>query len=124
MRIQKDKNKPSLKKAMHAFLTLAMFSFYALPGNVYAENLPTGITDQIGSANVSVNGNDMRVTTNDSKWWGNATSFDIGVNNTLNSLGPDSSAVMLYNVTGPSGSDISGAWNSNCNQFLLNPNGI
>ena len=122
--MQKNKSKFSLKKAIHVFLALAMLSFYTVPSNAYAGDLPTGITDRIGSADISINNNEMNVTTNDSKWWGDANSFDVGVNNTLNSMGPNSSAVMLYNVTGPSGSDISGIWNSNCNQFLLNPNGV
>ncbi|MDP8216252.1 MAG: filamentous hemagglutinin N-terminal domain-containing protein, partial [Candidatus Kaelpia imicola] len=107
-------------------LFAALFLQYmALPPTpVYAEGLPTGISDQIGSSTVTVEGDAMTHTTGDMKYWGDAESFDIGVNNTLNSIGPNAGAVMLYNVTGDAGSSLAGVWNSNCNQFLLNPNGI
>jgi len=91
---------------------------------IFGGDLPTGIQDQIGSSTVTVGGDVMTHTTGDMKYWGDAETFDIGADKTLNSIGPNSNAVMLYNVTGPAGSEIAGIWNSNCNQFLLNPNGI
>ena len=78
-------------------------------------DLPTGISDQIGSA-VTVEGDIMTHITGDMKCWGDAESFDIGINNTLNSIGPNSSAVMLYNVTGDVGPSLVGGQNNN--QFL------
>ncbi|MBM3249714.1 MAG: filamentous hemagglutinin N-terminal domain-containing protein, partial [Candidatus Omnitrophica bacterium] len=89
-----------------------------------ADPLPSNPVDRIGSSTVTRDGNTMNVTTPDGRWWGDLNSFNIAQGYTLNSMGPSADAVMLYNVTGPSGSNISGLWNSNCNQFLINPNGI
>ncbi|ECC5790510.1 filamentous hemagglutinin N-terminal domain-containing protein, partial [Salmonella enterica] len=51
-------------------------------------------------------------------------SFDIGKNNTVQFVQPDSSSVALNRVTGASGSQIMGTLKANGQVFILNPNGV
>ncbi|EIB0663539.1 filamentous hemagglutinin N-terminal domain-containing protein, partial [Salmonella enterica] len=51
-------------------------------------------------------------------------SFDIGKNNTVQFVQPNSSSVALNRVTGASGSQIMGTLKANGQVFILNPNGV
>ena len=113
----------NMKNSIFTLLILTCFLF----GSAIAisdDNLPSSPSVAVGSATVTTDGDTMNIISHEDKYWGDYDSFNIGAGHTLNTTGPSSSAVMLHNVTGPSGSNLAGMWNSNCNQFLINPNGI
>ncbi|EHY0219178.1 filamentous hemagglutinin N-terminal domain-containing protein, partial [Salmonella enterica] len=69
-------------------------------------------------------GNQMTIHQQTQNMATNWHSFDIGKNNTVQFVQPDSSSVALNRVTGASGSQIMGTLKANGQVFILNPNGV
>ncbi|MCX5700108.1 MAG: filamentous hemagglutinin N-terminal domain-containing protein [Candidatus Omnitrophica bacterium] len=89
------------------------------------DDLPVGPQVQAGAPTITTAGNDMTVNANQfDKTWIDWQSFNIGAQNSVNNIGPSSSAVILHNDVSGAISNIQGALNGNCNVFLLNPSGI
>ncbi|EBW7189904.1 hypothetical protein DQC61_26670 [Salmonella enterica subsp. enterica serovar Muenchen] len=95
------------------------------PGMALANpDLPTGGQIVGGQGSISTSGNQMTIhqqTQNMATSW---HSFDVGQNNTVQFVQPDSSSVALNRVTGASGSQIMGTLKANGQVFILNPNGV
>ncbi|EFR3763248.1 filamentous hemagglutinin N-terminal domain-containing protein, partial [Salmonella enterica] len=69
-------------------------------------------------------GNQMTIHQQTQNMAANWHSFDIGKNNTVQFVQPNSSSVALNRVTGASGSQIMGTLKANGQVFILNPNGV
>ncbi|ECS6407795.1 filamentous hemagglutinin N-terminal domain-containing protein [Salmonella enterica subsp. enterica serovar Poona] len=95
-----------------------------LPAMVLAADLPTGGQIVGGQGSISSAGNQMTIHQQTQNMATNWHSFDIGKNNTVQFIQPDSSAVALNRVTGVSGSQIMGTLKANGQVFILNPNGV
>ncbi|EGO2478241.1 filamentous hemagglutinin N-terminal domain-containing protein [Salmonella enterica] len=95
-----------------------------LPAMVLAADLPTGGQIVGGQGSISSAGNQMTIHQQTQNMATNWHSFDIGKNNTVQFIQPDSSAVALNRVTGASGSQIMGTLKANGQVFILNPNGV
>lgn len=95
-----------------------------LPMMVLAADLPTGGQIVGGQGSISTSGNQMTVHQQSQNMAANWHSFDIGKNNTVTFVQPNSSSVALNRVTGVSSSQIMGALNANGKIFILNPNGV
>ncbi|ECG1721513.1 filamentous hemagglutinin N-terminal domain-containing protein, partial [Salmonella enterica subsp. diarizonae serovar 17:z10:e,n,x,z15] len=95
-----------------------------LPAMVLAADLPTGGQIVGGQGSISTSGNQMTIHQQTQNMATNWHSFDIGKNNTVQFIQPDSSAVALNRVTGVSGSQIMGTLKANGQVFILNPNGV
>ncbi|EJM4069489.1 filamentous hemagglutinin N-terminal domain-containing protein [Salmonella enterica] len=95
-----------------------------LPAMVLAADLPTGGQIVGGQGSISTSGNQMTIHQQTQNMATNWHSFDIGKNNTVQFIQPDSSAVALNRVTGGSGSQIMGTLKANGQVFILNPNGV
>ncbi|EAW1231033.1 filamentous hemagglutinin N-terminal domain-containing protein [Salmonella enterica] len=95
-----------------------------LPAMVLAADLPTGGQIVGGQGSISTSGNQMTIHQQTQNMATNWHSFDIGKNNTVQFIQPDSSAVALNRVTGASGSQIMGTLKANGQVFILNPNGV
>lgn len=95
-----------------------------LPAMVLAADLPTGGQIVGGQGSISTSGNQMTIHQQTQKMATNWHSFDIGKNNTVQFVQPDSSSVALNRVTGASGSQIMGTLKANGQVFILNPNGV
>ncbi|EAU9427322.1 filamentous hemagglutinin N-terminal domain-containing protein, partial [Salmonella enterica] len=89
-----------------------------------AADLPTGGQIVGGQGSISTSGNQMTIHQQTQNMATNWHSFDIGKNNTVQFIQPDSSAVALNRVTGVSGSQIMGTLKANGQVFILNPNGV
>ena len=87
-------------------------------------NLPTGGQIVGGQGSISVAGNQMTIHQGSQNMAANWNSFDIGKNNTVQFVQPNSSAVALNRVTGGHESQIMGSLNANGKVFLINPNGV
>ncbi|ELU4731301.1 filamentous hemagglutinin N-terminal domain-containing protein [Salmonella enterica] len=94
-----------------------------LPAMVLAADLPTGGQIVGGQGSISTSGNQMTIHQQTQNMATNWHSFDIGKNNTVQFVQPDSSSVALNRVTGASGSQIMGTLKANGQVFILNPNG-
>ncbi|EIN0011569.1 filamentous hemagglutinin N-terminal domain-containing protein [Salmonella enterica] len=95
-----------------------------LPAMALAADLPTGGQIVGGQGSITTSGNQMTIhqqTHNMATDW---HSFDVGKNNTVQFVQPDSSSVALNRVTGASGSQIMGTLKANGQVFILNPNGV
>ncbi|EDY6749852.1 filamentous hemagglutinin N-terminal domain-containing protein, partial [Salmonella enterica] len=106
-----------------AFLTgliISLFPVVALAN----PDLPTGGQIVGGQGSISTSGNQMTIHQNTQNMATNWQSFDIGKNNTVEFVQPDSSSVALNRVTGASGSQIMGTLKANGQVFILNPNGV
>ncbi|HCJ1003891.1 TPA: filamentous hemagglutinin N-terminal domain-containing protein [Salmonella enterica] len=95
-----------------------------LPAMVLAADLPTGGQIVGGQGSISTSGNQMTIHQQTQNMATNWHSFDIGKNNTVQFVQPDSSSVALNRVTGASGSQIMGTLKANGRVFILNPNGV
>ncbi|EKS0707903.1 filamentous hemagglutinin N-terminal domain-containing protein, partial [Salmonella enterica] len=95
-----------------------------LPSMVLAADLPTGGQIVGGQGSISSAGNQMTIHQQTQNMATNWHSFDIGKNNTVQFIQPDSSSVALNRVTGASGSQIMGTLKANGQVFILNPNGV
>ncbi|ELU3716030.1 filamentous hemagglutinin N-terminal domain-containing protein [Salmonella enterica] len=95
-----------------------------LPAMVLAADLPTGGQIVGGQGSISTSGNQMIIHQQTQNLATNWHSFDIGKNNTVQFIQPDSSSVALNRVTGASGSQIMGTLKANGQVFILNPNGV
>ncbi|ELK0300924.1 filamentous hemagglutinin N-terminal domain-containing protein [Salmonella enterica] len=95
-----------------------------LPAMVLAADLPTGGQIVGGQGSISSAGNQMTIHQQTQNMATNWHSFDIGKNNTVQFIQPDSSSVALNRVTGASGSQIMGTLKANGQVFILNPNGV
>ncbi|EDS8890379.1 filamentous hemagglutinin N-terminal domain-containing protein, partial [Salmonella enterica] len=105
-----------------ALLTGLIISLF--PGMALAADLPTGGTIVGGQGSISTSGNQMTIHQQTQNMATNWHSFDIGKNNTVQFVQPDSSSVALNRVTGASGSQIMGTLKANGQVFILNPNGV
>ncbi|EKK9838985.1 filamentous hemagglutinin N-terminal domain-containing protein, partial [Salmonella enterica] len=106
-----------------ALLTGLIISLF--PGMALANpDLPTGGQIVGGQGNISTSGNQMTIHQQTQNMATNWHSFDIGKNNTVQFVQPDSSSVALNRVTGASGSQIMGTLKANGQVFILNPNGV
>nr|EGA8138178.1 filamentous hemagglutinin N-terminal domain-containing protein [Salmonella enterica] len=106
-----------------AFLTgliISLFPVVALAN----PDLPTGGQIVGGQGSISTSGNQMTIHQQTQNMATNWQSFDIGQNNTVRFVQPDSSSVALNRVTGASGSQIMGTLKANGQVFILNPNGV
>ncbi|EEB8601081.1 filamentous hemagglutinin N-terminal domain-containing protein [Salmonella enterica] len=106
-----------------AFLTgliISLFPVVALAN----PDLPTGGQIVGGQGSISTSGNQMTIHQQTQNMATNWQSFDIGKNNTVQFVQPDSSSVALNRVTGASGSQIMGTLKANGQVFILNPNGV
>ncbi|EAZ9461638.1 filamentous hemagglutinin N-terminal domain-containing protein, partial [Salmonella enterica] len=95
-----------------------------LPAMVLAADLPAGGQIVGGQGSISTSGNQMTIHQQTQNMATNWHSFDIGKNNTVQFVQPDSSSVALNRVTGASGSQIMGTLKANGQVFILNPNGV
>ncbi|ECJ9599484.1 filamentous hemagglutinin N-terminal domain-containing protein, partial [Salmonella enterica] len=96
-----------------------------LPVMVLANpDLPAGGQIVGGQGSISTSGNQMTIHQQTQSMATNWHSFDIGKNNTVQFVQPDSSSVALNRVTGASGSQIMGTLKANGQVFILNPNGV
>ncbi|EDX5730568.1 filamentous hemagglutinin N-terminal domain-containing protein, partial [Salmonella enterica] len=95
-----------------------------LPTMVLAADLPTGGQIVGGQGSINMSGNQMTIHQQTQNMATNWHSFDIGKNNTVQFVQPDSSSVALNRVTGASGSQIMGTLKANGQVFILNPNGV
>ncbi|ENG6554137.1 filamentous hemagglutinin N-terminal domain-containing protein, partial [Salmonella enterica subsp. enterica serovar Brandenburg] len=95
-----------------------------LPAMVLAADLPAGGQIVGGQGSISTSGNQMTIHQQTQNMATNWHSFDIGKNNTVQFVQPDSSSVALNRVTGASGSQIMGNLKANGQVFILNPNGV
>ncbi|HGJ5396416.1 TPA: filamentous hemagglutinin N-terminal domain-containing protein, partial [Salmonella enterica subsp. enterica serovar Newport] len=89
-----------------------------------APDLPAGGQIVGGQGSISVNGHQMTVHQNSQSMAASWSSFDIGKNNSVRFVQPDSSAVALNRVTGGHESRIMGSLSANGKVFLINPNGV
>ncbi|ECU4851839.1 filamentous hemagglutinin N-terminal domain-containing protein [Salmonella enterica subsp. enterica] len=89
-----------------------------------AADLPTGGQIVGGQGSISTSGNQMTIHQQTQNMATNWHSFDIGKNNTVQFVQPNSSSVALNRVTGASGSQIMGTLKANGQVFILNPNGV
>ncbi|EEH8383483.1 filamentous hemagglutinin N-terminal domain-containing protein, partial [Salmonella enterica subsp. enterica serovar Montevideo] len=105
-----------------ALLTGLIISLF--PGMALAADLPTGGQIVGGQGSISTSGSQMTIHQQTQNMATNWHSFDIGKNNTVQFVQPDSSAVALNRVTGASGSQIMGTLKANGQVFILNPNGV
>ncbi|ECW3064179.1 filamentous hemagglutinin N-terminal domain-containing protein, partial [Salmonella enterica subsp. enterica serovar Rubislaw] len=105
-----------------AFLTGLVISLF--PGMSLAAGLPTGGQVVGGQGSISTSGNQMTIHQQTQNMVTNWQSFNIGKNNTVQFVQPDSSSVALNRVTGASGSQIMGTLKANGQVFILNPNGV
>ncbi|EDX4101450.1 filamentous hemagglutinin N-terminal domain-containing protein [Salmonella enterica] len=105
-----------------ALLTGLIISLF--PGMALAADLPTGGQIVGGQGSISTSGSQMTIHQQTQNMATNWHSFDIGRNNTVQFVQPDSSAVALNRVTGASGSQIMGTLKANGQVFILNPNGV
>ncbi|ECM9894933.1 filamentous hemagglutinin N-terminal domain-containing protein, partial [Salmonella enterica subsp. enterica serovar Montevideo] len=95
-----------------------------LPLMTVAADLPTGGQIVAGQGSIATAGSTLTVTQNSHSMAANWHSFDIGKNNAVQFVQPDSSAVALNRVTGGSASQIMGTLSANGRVFLVNPNGV
>ncbi|HAO0324719.1 TPA: filamentous hemagglutinin N-terminal domain-containing protein, partial [Escherichia coli] len=95
-----------------------------LPMMVMAADLPTGGQIVAGQGSISTSGSQMTVHQQTQNMAANWQSFDIGNNNSVQFVQPDSSSVALNRVTGGSASQIMGSLTANGKVFLINPNGV
>ena len=86
--------------------------------------LPTGGTVAAGQAAIATSGNRLDVTQGSQRAIINWQGFDIGSQAQVNFAQPNSSAVALNRVSGPTATRIEGQLNANGQVFLVNPNGI
>ncbi|EBA6833940.1 filamentous hemagglutinin N-terminal domain-containing protein [Salmonella enterica] len=105
-----------------ALLTGLIISLF--PGMALAADLPTGGQIVGGQGSISTSGNQMTIHQQTQNMATNWHSFDVGKNNTVQFVQPDSSSVALNRVTGASGSQIMGTLKANGQVFILNPNGV
>ncbi|ELR7836571.1 filamentous hemagglutinin N-terminal domain-containing protein [Salmonella enterica] len=106
-----------------ALLTGLIISLF--PGMALANpDLPTGGQIVGGQGSISTSGNQMTIHQQTQNMATNWHSFDVGQNNTVQFVQPDSSSVALNRVTGVSGSQIMGTLKANGQVFILNPNGV
>ncbi|EMG7234234.1 filamentous hemagglutinin N-terminal domain-containing protein [Salmonella enterica] len=106
-----------------ALLTGLIISLF--PGMALANpDLPTGGQIVGGQGSISTSGNQMTIHQQTQNMATNWHSFDVGKNNTVQFVQPDSSSVALNRVTGGSGSQIMGTLKANGQVFILNPNGV
>ncbi|EHF6859980.1 filamentous hemagglutinin N-terminal domain-containing protein, partial [Salmonella enterica subsp. enterica serovar Panama] len=106
-----------------ALLTGLIISLF--PGMAMANpDLPTGGQIVGGQGSINTSGNQMTIHQQTQNMATNWHSFDIGKNNTVQFVQPDSSSVALNRVTGASGSQIMGTLKANGQVFILNPNGV
>ncbi|ELV9470105.1 filamentous hemagglutinin N-terminal domain-containing protein, partial [Salmonella enterica] len=106
-----------------ALLTGLIISLF--PGMALANpDLPTGGQIVGGQGSISTSGNQMTIHQQTQNMATNWHSFDVGQNNTVQFVQPDSSSVALNRVTGASGSQIMGTLKANGQVFILNPNGV
>ncbi|EDV9208550.1 filamentous hemagglutinin N-terminal domain-containing protein, partial [Salmonella enterica subsp. enterica] len=105
-----------------ALLTGLIISLF--PGMALAADLPAGGQIVGGQGSISTSGNQMTIYQQTQNMVTNWHSFDVGKNNTVQFVQPDSSSVALNRVTGTSGSQIMGTLKANGQVFILNPNGV
>ncbi|EAN8329428.1 filamentous hemagglutinin N-terminal domain-containing protein, partial [Salmonella enterica] len=105
-----------------ALLTGLVISLF--PGVTVAADLPSGGQIVGGQGSISTSGNQMTIHQQTQNMVTNWHSFDVGKNNTVQFVQPDSSSVALNRVTGASGSQIMGTLKANGQVFILNPNGV
>lgn len=105
-----------------ALLTGFIISLF--PGMALAADLPTDGQIVGGQGSISTSGNQMTIHQQTQNMATNWHSFDVGQNNTVQFVQPDSSSVALNRVTGASGSQIMGTLKANGQVFILNPNGV
>ena len=86
--------------------------------------LPTGGTVAAGQAAIVTSGNRLDVTQGSQRAIINWQGFDIGSQAQVNFAQPNSAAVALNRVSGPTATRIEGQLSANGQVFLVNPNGI
>ncbi|MFY4256061.1 filamentous hemagglutinin N-terminal domain-containing protein [Achromobacter xylosoxidans] len=104
---------------------LAALALVTLPGLALANpDLPVGGQIVAGQGGISTSGNQMTIQQRTQNLVTHWQSFDVGAQNTVRFVQPDSNAVALNRVMGASGSQILGSLQANGKVIILNPNGV
>ncbi|EGP45261.1 filamentous hemagglutinin N-terminal domain-containing protein, partial [Achromobacter insuavis] len=104
---------------------LAALALVTLPGLALANpDLPVGGQIVAGQGGISTSGNQMTIQQQTQNLVTHWQSFDVGAQNTVRFVQPDSNAVALNRVMGASGSQILGSLQANGKVIILNPNGV
>ena len=104
---------------------LAALTLVTLPGLALANpDLPVGGQIVAGQGGISTSGNQMTIQQQTQKLVTQWQSFDVGAQNTVRFIQPDSNSVALNRVMGASGSQILGSLQANGKVIILNPNGV
>jgi len=110
---------PLWARTLSALLTLPLVVI-----GTPAMALPQGGTVRQGEAGISSDGTVMTVTQQSGRAIIQYESFNIGADETVRFVQPDSSSAVLNRVIGGSGSTIAGALVANGQVYLINPHGI
>ncbi|MCZ8393315.1 filamentous hemagglutinin N-terminal domain-containing protein, partial [Achromobacter xylosoxidans] len=104
---------------------LATLALAVLPGLALANpDLPVGGQIVAGQGGISTSGNQMTIQQQTQKLVTQWQSFDVGAQNTVRFIQPDSNSVALNRVMGAGGSQILGSLQANGQVIILNPNGV
>ncbi|AXI02882.1 beta strand repeat-containing protein [Aquirhabdus parva] len=114
------KSSRSSKAGTVALLSIGVLG---LIGN-HASALPTNAQITSGNGTFSQSGTALTITQQTQNLATNWQSFDIGANEKVNFIQPNSSSIALNRVSGQNASQILGSLTANGQVFLLNPNGI
>lgn len=109
----------SLKSFFNALASVLLCSL-----GLHANALSTGGHLSSGNAVISGSSNSMTINQSTSNTVINWQSFNIGQNETVQFVQPNSSSIALNRVAGSDPSSILGSLSSNGKVFLVNPNGI
>ena len=112
------------RSAAVLLLTLACASHAVMAADLAATALPGGAQVAAGQATVSTSGASMAINQSSQRAIINWQNFDIGSQAQVNFLQPNTSAVALNRVSGPTASRIEGQLSANGQVFLVNPNGV
>jgi filamentous hemagglutinin family protein len=113
------------KRSLAAALLLASTgAITAYAGDLAPGALPGGGTVTAGQASISTSGARMDIHQSSQRAIINWQNFDIGSQASVNFQQPNTSAIALNRVSGPTASRIEGQLTANGQVFLINPNGV